>query len=245
MGSFELRHLGLSVLNSCLLTAKAAPPDNTWFQFGPFSFVFALGLRGRRVSHYCICSLTSPDLTNSWRGKWRGEHTGGQWSRSTWAFQNLWLADTPKFLDHIYPRNTLDIDKTLYGYSLVLNVQFTASKLNSDQWRILYSSSVCGLLGIWMILHNPFSILIIFWSKIYFLQEKKTSLLHLNCSDPSLRSVYSIQVLCLALGAMLMHLLKSQRPWSSLAISVVVKILQTGPTETIQTWDWTGRFTAS
>lgn len=156
-----------------------------------------------------------------------------------------WLI-LPSFLTIIYPRNTLDIDKTpLYGYSLVLNVQFTASKLNSDQWRILYSSSVCGLLGIWMILHNPFSILIIFWSKIYFLQEKKPSLLHLNCSDPNLRSVYSIQVLCVALGAMLMHLLKSQRPRSSLAISVVVKILQTGPTETIQTWDWTGRFTAS
>lgn len=63
MISFELRHLGLNVLNSCLLTIKATPPDNTLFQFGPFSGVFALGLWGRRVSHYCIGSLTSPDLT--------------------------------------------------------------------------------------------------------------------------------------------------------------------------------------
>lgn len=91
--SFELRHLGLNLLNSCLLTVKAAPPDNTLFQFGPFSVLFALGLWGRIVSHYCIGSLTSSDLT--------AEGKNGEGSTpDTWPAQNYRLADTPKFLDH-------------------------------------------------------------------------------------------------------------------------------------------------
>lgn len=71
VSSFELRHLRLNVLNSCLLTVKAAPPDNTWFQFGPFSVLFTLGLWGRRVGHYSMGSFTSAALTA--KGKMKRE----------------------------------------------------------------------------------------------------------------------------------------------------------------------------
>lgn len=69
-----------------------------------------------------------------------------------------WLI-LPSFLTITYPRNTVDVEKTpLYNYSIVLNVQFTSSKLNGDNRRIFYSSSICGLLGMWMILENPFTV---------------------------------------------------------------------------------------
>lgn len=47
----------------------------------------------------------------------------------------------PSFPIIIYPRNTLDVDTApQYGDRLVLDLQFTISKLNGHQWRTYYLS---------------------------------------------------------------------------------------------------------
>ncbi|KAF2987242.1 hypothetical protein EK904_000053 [Melospiza melodia maxima] len=57
------------------------------------------------------------------------------------------------------------------------------------------------------------------------LSSGKKPSLHLNCSDPNLRSTCSIKVLCVALEATFKHISKSQRPQSSLAVSEVVVVV--------------------